>query len=59
MVAETAEGVVVDLQWREPASTTNKQLFQVLRLRKGRVVDMADFPNRRAAMKAVGAPSTP
>jgi hypothetical protein len=56
VVAETAEGVVVDLQWREPASTTNKQLFQVLRLCNGRVVDMADFPNRGAAMKALGAP---
>ncbi|HEX3394349.1 MAG TPA: hypothetical protein VHS52_07460 [Acidimicrobiales bacterium] len=56
-MAATAEGVVVRLRWREPESTTTNEMFQVLRLRDGRVVDMADHPNRRTAMKAIGAPS--
>jgi len=31
-------------------------MFQVLRFRSGRVVDMQDYLNRGAAMKAIGAP---
>jgi len=46
------------LRWREPASTTTNEMFQVLRLRDGRVVDMADYTDRKGAMRAVGAPST-
>jgi len=31
------------------------ELFQVLLLREGRVVDMQDFDRRRPALRAVGA----
>jgi len=57
-VAATADGVVMRLRWREAESTTTDQMFQVLRLRDGRVVDMSDHPDRRAAMRAVGAAPT-
>jgi ketosteroid isomerase-like protein len=46
---------VVGLGWREPNVPERNQLFQVLRFRDGRVVDMEDFPDRSRALKAVGA----
>lgn len=55
MLAETADSVVVGLQWREPDRPAVTELFQVLRLRDGKVVDMEDFERRGRALKAVGA----
>jgi len=55
VIASTDKGVVVGLSWREAPSSTQREMFQVLRLRAGQVVDMADHLDRRAAMKAVGA----
>jgi len=56
VIAATGDGVVVGLRWREAASSPQREMFQVLRLRAGRVVDMEDHSNRRTALKAVGAP---
>ncbi|MDQ6796865.1 MAG: hypothetical protein M3011_02365 [Actinomycetota bacterium] len=56
MIAATADGVVVGLRWRESVSGPQQEMFQVLRLQAGKVIDMQDHPNRRAALKAVGAP---
>jgi len=56
VIAATGDGVVVGLRWRGSASSTPRELFQVLRLRAGKVVDMEDHPDRQAALKAVGAP---
>ena len=55
VLAETADSVVVGLQWREPDRPAVTELFQVLRLRDGKVVDMEDFERRGRALKAVGA----
>lgn len=57
MIAATDEGVVVSLRWREPASTGPHELFQVMRMREGRVVDIQDHAHRKAALKALGAPA--
>ncbi|MDQ2827364.1 MAG: hypothetical protein M3Y04_10475 [Actinomycetota bacterium] len=57
MIAATDEGVVVCLRWLEPASTAPHELFQVMRMREGRVVDIQDHAHRKAALKAVGAPA--
>lgn len=56
-MAATEAGVVVGLHWREPQAPETRALFQVLRFRDGRVVDMQDHRDRRTALRAVGAPS--
>ncbi len=53
----TEEGVVVILRWREPTSSKVHELFQVLRMRDGRVVDIQDHAHRKTALKAVRAPA--
>ena len=54
-IAYTDKGVLVCLRWRESTSGADHELFQVLRFREGRVVDMADHLDRRAALKWVDA----
>ncbi len=54
-MAVTKAGVVVRLQWREPSSSAPSELFQVLRLRDGKVVDMEDHADRLSALRAVDA----
>jgi hypothetical protein len=62
VIAATDGGVVVGLQWREPSEASEahgpagRELFQVLRLRDGMVVDMEDHVDRRKALLAVSAP---
>jgi hypothetical protein len=55
VIGATNAGVVVGLRWRETSPPATRELFQVLRLRGGKVVDMQDHADRRAALKAVGA----
>lgn len=55
VIASTSAGVAVGLQWREASTPAMCELFQVLRLRDGLVVDMQDHADRRSALKAVGA----
>ena len=55
VVAETPGSIVVALRWRELDHPDASELFQVLRLRDGKVFDMQDYPDRHAAMKAVAA----
>ncbi len=52
VIADALDGVVVALRWREPDVPNAFELFQVLRLRDGKIVDMQDFERRQAAMKA-------
>jgi len=55
VVAETGAGVVVGVRWRQLDSPKPMELFQVLQLRDGKVVDMQDHDDRRSACKAIGA----
>ncbi len=55
MVAQTDAGLVVGLQWRRPHRPDTAELFQVLRLRDGKIVDMQDCRDRLEALKAIGA----
>ncbi len=55
VIAETADGVVVELRWRERERATDVELYQVLRLQDGKIVDMQDFERRRAALRAAAA----
>jgi hypothetical protein len=55
VLAATDAGVVVGLQWRSPDRDAPIQLYQVLRLRDGRIFDIQDHDRRRAALSAVGA----
>ena len=55
VVAEVAGVVAVELRWREPDRAKLIELFQVVRLSEGRVVDIQDFERRAAALRAVGA----
>ncbi|MDQ6727423.1 MAG: hypothetical protein M3066_14830 [Actinomycetota bacterium] len=57
VLAATEEGVVVKLRWREPSSLKVHELFQVLRMREGRIVDIQDHAHRKTALKAVRAPT--
>jgi len=57
VLVATDEGVVVMLRWREPASPKTQEIFQVLRMREGRVVDIQDHAHRKTALKAVRAPT--
>ncbi len=53
----TGDGVVVGLWWRGAPEMAQNEMFQVLRFRAGRVVDMQDYRNRAAALRAVNAPA--
>lgn len=55
VITATGTGVVVALRWRQSMSSAPSELFQVLRVRGGKVVDMQDHATRRSALKAVGA----
>lgn len=55
VLAEGPGGVVVGLRWQEAGRPKAIELFQVLRLRDGKVVDMEDFDRRHWAFKAAGA----
>ncbi len=43
------------LQWRRPDGRDTAELFQVLRVRDGKIVDMQDCRDRLEALKAIGA----
>jgi hypothetical protein len=55
LVAQTDAGLVVGLQWRRPDGRDTAELFQVLRVRDGKIVDMQDCRDRLEALKAIGA----
>ncbi|MFN2506609.1 MAG: hypothetical protein ABR540_20760 [Acidimicrobiales bacterium] len=55
VVAQTDAGLVVGLQWRRRDRRDAAELFQVLRLRDGKIVDMQDCRDRLEALKAIGA----
>jgi hypothetical protein len=55
VLAVTDAGVVVGLRWRAPDRDEAIEMFQVLRLRDGRIVDIEDHDRRRPALSAVGA----
>lgn len=44
---------MVELRWQPPDRADEMELYQVLRLRDGKVVDMQDFDHRGAAMAAM------
>lgn len=54
VVADAAGTVVVELRWREDGRAENFEMFEVLRFRDGKVVDMEDFDRRGAALRAAG-----
>ena len=56
VIAANAAGLVVRLGWTDAARRTPIEVFQVLRMRDGRVVDMQDYNQRGAALKGVGTP---
>ncbi len=56
VIAANVTGVVVRLGWTDAARGTPVEMFQVLRMRDGQVVDMQDYDQRRTALKGVGAP---
>jgi hypothetical protein len=55
VIAANPAGLVVRLGWTDARRRTPVEMFQVLRMRDGRVVDMQDYNQRRAALKGVGA----
>ena len=55
VIAATSAGVVVGLQWRRWDRPGACELFQVLRLRDGRIVDMQDHRGQKEALRAIGA----
>jgi len=56
VIAAGSLGVVVRLGWTDAARSAPVEMFQVLRMRDGKVVDMQDYDQRRAALKGAGAP---
>ena len=50
VIAANAACVVVRLGWIDPVRSRPVEMFQVLRLRDGKVVDMQDHDRRRAAL---------
>lgn len=56
VIAETPAGVVMGLTWRVTERREQMELFQVLRLRSGKIVDMQDHRSRGAALRSVGVP---
>ena len=57
VIAANAAGVVVQLGWTDAARGASVEMFQVLRMRDGQVVDMQDYEQRRPALKGVRAPA--
>ena len=55
MIAATNAGVVVGLQWRDSDGRETTELFQVVRLREGKIVDMDDYRDRHKALSALTA----
>ena len=55
MIAATNAGVVVGLQWRDSDGRETTELFQVVRLREGKIVDMEDYRDRHKALNALTA----
>lgn len=56
VIVADAAGVVVRLGWTDAVRGTSVDMFQVLRMHDGQVVDMQDYEQRRPALKAVRAP---
>ena len=57
VIAANAAGVVVQLGWTDAARGASVEMFQVLRMRDGQVVDMQDHEQRGSALKGVRAPT--
>jgi hypothetical protein len=55
VIAATNAGVVVGLQWRDSDGRETTELFQVVRLREGKIVDMEDYRDRHKALNALTA----
>jgi hypothetical protein len=55
VIASSETGVVVSLSWRTPPAPELLHQFQALRLRDGKIFDMQDHRDRRAALRAVQA----
>jgi len=52
-VATGDAGVVVELRYRLGSSDEVHQQYQALRMRDGRVFDMQDYRQKKAAVRAV------
>ena len=55
VLAATAAGVVVSVSWRAPDRDDPIEMFEVLRMRNGRIFDIQDHQRRQSALRAVGA----
>ena len=55
VLAATAAGVVVGVRWRAPDRDDPFEMFEVLRMRNGRIFDIQDHHRRQSALRAVGA----
>ncbi|HVE46754.1 MAG TPA: hypothetical protein VNA57_08420 [Acidimicrobiales bacterium] len=53
MIMKTGAGVLVAMRWQEPASSGSSEIFQVLRLRDGSIVDIQDHEDRKRAVTAL------
>lgn len=53
VLATTDVAVVVGIRWRAPDRKDPVEMFQVLRLRDGRIFDIQDHDRRRSALKAI------
>ncbi len=56
VIAANTAGLVVRLGWTDSARGTSVEMFQVLRMRDGQVIDIQDYEQRRPALRAVRAP---
>jgi len=56
VITATGQGVVAALRWLEGDPAMSREIFQVLRLRDGKVVAMRDYPDRLGALRAVDGP---
>ena len=54
MIASTGRAVLVGLRWRDSVSSTDVELYQLLRLQEGKIVDMQDHEHRTRALAALG-----
>ena len=54
VIASTGHAALVGLRWRDSGSSAEVELYQVLRLQKGKIVDMEDHAHRRRALQALG-----
>lgn len=57
VIGETGSAVVVRHEWREANTTRVSEAFQVLRLSRGKVVDIQDHRDLRRALRSVEAPA--